>query len=171
MYSYESDLMMPSSWTVNPRERRSWRRRRFYHQPHLNSSFFDFSLHQSPRCHPVIHTELAEELSRFSRVLSHWKVHRAYYDLIRAMPTLYDLPSLLNQNTEDINFSAHLRFMAMAFHVAVHTFVVRSRLREVRTMPFVECELFAVAISHNPIVLRRSAAVRFDASRVNPSIL
>ena len=87
------------------------------------------------------------------------------------MPTLYDLPTLLNQNTEGINFSAHLGFMAMAFQVAVHTFVVRSRLREVRTMPSVECELFAVAIFHHPIVVMRSPAVRFDACRVNPSML
>jgi hypothetical protein len=87
------------------------------------------------------------------------------------MPALYDLPTLLNQNTEGINFSAHLRLMAMAFQVAVHTFVVRSRLREVRTMPSVECELFAVTISHHPIVLMRSAAVRFEACRVNPSML
>ena len=79
------------------------------------------------------------------------------------MVALYDLPSLLNQNTEGINFSAHLRFMAMAFHMAVQTFVVRSRLREGRTMPSVDCELFAVTISHHSIVLMRSAAVRFDA--------
>jgi hypothetical protein len=78
------------------------------------------------------------------------------------MPTLYDLPTLLDQNTEGINFSAHLRFMAMAFQVAVNTLVLRSRLREVRTMPSVRCELFAVAIYQHPIVLR-SPAVHFGS--------
>jgi hypothetical protein len=79
------------------------------------------------------------------------------------MSALYDLPTLLNQNTEGINFSAHLRFIAMAFQVAVDTFVLRSRLREVRTMPSVECELSAVAISQHPSILMRSPAVRFDS--------
>ena len=84
------------------------------------------------------------------------------------MPALYDLPTLLNQNTEGINFSAHLRFIAMSFQVAVNTFVLRSRLREVRTMPSVGCELFAVAIYQHPIVLR-SPAVHFDSiERTHP---
>jgi hypothetical protein len=78
------------------------------------------------------------------------------------MSALYDLPTLLNQNTEGINFSAHLRFIAMAFQVAVDTFVLRSRLREVRTMPSLECEPFAVTISHHPIVLMCSPAGGFD---------
>ena len=78
------------------------------------------------------------------------------------MSALYNLPTLLNQNTEGINFSAHLEFIAMAFQVAVNTFVLRSRLREVRTMPSVECELFAVAIYQHTIVLRLPA-VHFDS--------
>ena len=69
------------------------------------------------------------------------------------MPALYDLPTLLNQNTEGVNFSAHLRFIAMSFQVAINTLVLRSRLREVRTMPSMGCEL-AVAIYQHRIVLR-----------------
>ena len=79
------------------------------------------------------------------------------------MPTLYDLPSLLDQNTEDISFSVHFRFVAVPFQMAVSTFVFRSWLCEGITVPTVAWKLFAVAISHHSIVLMRSAAVRFGA--------
>ena len=63
------------------------------------------------------------------------------------MFTLYDLPSLSNQITEGINFSIHLPLVAVSFKVAVNTFVLRSRLREVITLPSVEREPFAGAVS------------------------
>ena len=79
------------------------------------------------------------------------------------MPTLYDLPSLLDQNTEDISFSVHFRFVAVPFQMAASTFVFRSWLCEGITVPIVAWKPFAVAISHHSILLIRSPAVRFDA--------
>jgi hypothetical protein len=84
------------------------------------------------------------------------------------MPTLYDLPTLLDQNTEGINFSAHLRFMAMAFQVAVNTLVLRSRLREVRTMPSVGASFLPLLFINIQSYSARQPSISAHIERTHP---
>jgi hypothetical protein len=78
------------------------------------------------------------------------------------MAALYDLSSWLNQNTEGSNFSGHLQCSAMAFQVAAKTFVVRSRLREVRTMPYWSASFLRLLFLTIQSYLIALASRRFD---------